>query len=393
MLEVHSSFRLMGGIAALLGKLEQAATPHGWHHMATAPTARGAWALLHPSSHTTHANPDTLTTLLDGLSIDCLMAAARHQDTLRQMGCRTLGELRQLPRTGIAQRFGQALLLELDQAYGLQKEAFDWLTLPDTFEATHDLPHPTDNAPALLEHLKTMLDEAESWLRARQAGATSMRLTCHPEQLWRKPGAPQVIELHTAHPTRSRNQWMQLFEVHFTQNSLAAAAASLHLGVQQSLPMATESRSWLPDPQQTHTQLLACMARLSARLGADAISRAQACADHRMERMQSWNTSLDTPRTRTLPPPGQAALQPCWLLQEPAPLSISGQRPQFQGALTLLTRPWRVETGWWDDAKSDTKDYFIAHSPQAGLVCVYRQRTQTYAAERAPQWFLHGFYG
>ena len=58
------------------------------------------------------------------------------RDTLAQLGCRTLGELRALPRGGLTRRFGPALVEALDQAYGLRSPVFSWVTLPQTFCAT-----------------------------------------------------------------------------------------------------------------------------------------------------------------------------------------------------------------------------------------------------------------
>jgi protein ImuB len=89
---------------------------------------------------------------------------------------------------------------------------------------------------------------------------------------------------------------------------------------------------------------------------------------------------------------------PTWLLKEPLALHMRGNRPHYQGPLRLLVGPQRLETGWWLDESGQgdapaaglaVRDYFIAHSAQAGLLWIYRQRL---GASNAPQWFLQGLY-
>ncbi len=72
----------------------------------------------------------------------------------------------------------------------------------------------------------------------------------------------------------------------------------------------------------------------------------------------------------------------------------------IQGPLTLLAGPERLEAGWWSllsnaEAEAEAegeelalRDDYVAQSPHAGLLWVYRRRS---AGE--PAWFLQGVYG
>jgi protein ImuB len=93
-------------------------------------------------------------------------------------------------------------------------------------------------------------------------------------------------------------------------------------------------------------------------------------------------------------PPG--ALYPSWLLERPLRLVVQRHRPLYQGPLTLLVGPQRLESGWWDAnaagsaaAPAALRDYFIARSPQAGLLWVFRERLPQSAE---PGWYLHGLF-
>ena len=63
----------------------------------------------------------------------------------------------------------------------------------------------------------------------------------------------------------------------------------------------------------------------------------------------------------------QAGIWPTWLLPCPQRLAVRDQSLQYQGPLDLLAGPQRLEAGWLDGAPV-LRDYFIARSPQAGLV-------------------------
>jgi protein ImuB len=57
----------------------------------------------------------------------------------QRTGCRTWGQLRALPRGGVARRFGAALL-QAGQAYGERPEVCPWLALPEVFDMRLELP-------------------------------------------------------------------------------------------------------------------------------------------------------------------------------------------------------------------------------------------------------------
>jgi protein ImuB len=95
---------------------------------------------------------------------------------------------------------------------------------------------------------------------------------------------------------------------------------------------------------------------------------------------------------------GEGDLLPTWLLPQPQPLRLQGERPCYEGPLALLVGPQRLESSAWMALSQAVKpqpaeaavmrDYFIARSPQAGLLWIYRERRAD--AERS--WFLHGIF-
>lgn len=58
--------------------------------------------------------------------------------------------------------------MALDQAYGLRPEVYEWLTLPETFQARLELMSRVETAPALLFGARRLLIQMCGWLAARR---------------------------------------------------------------------------------------------------------------------------------------------------------------------------------------------------------------------------------
>jgi protein ImuB len=113
--------------------------------------------------------------------------------------------------------------------------------------------------------------------------------------------------------------------------------------------------------------------------------------------MQAWRPANQGPvHVKVLAWPRHLLPHPPWILREPQRLAMRGERPLYLGPLRLLAGPERLESGWWSLAAGAEvegeelalRDYYLARSPQAGLLWVYRRRS---AGE--PAWFLQGIYG
>lgn len=400
LLEVRASERLFGGRRTLLQRLRQEARHLGVPTLACAPTALGALALMRQAQQdgvpATGCGERALPQRLDTLSIATLSAARPHLETLRALGCGTLGGLRTLPRGGLARRFGAELLAALDRAYGQRPDAFEWLALPERFDEALECPAAVEVGPGLLFGVSRLLQRLRAWLTARHRGVTA--LTLH----WRHDGRRHTeipdgaLTVRTAEPTQDTVYLSRLLAEHLARTPLAAPVRGLRLEAGGTEPMAGTSTSLLPDARERGEPLHRFMERLSARLGPHHVLRPHLVADHRPERMVCWLPASETPAHRPPALPDGLAWQPPWLLREPLRLAVRENRPQHHGPLTLLAGPERLETGWWPegqgrdehDGQTRLRDYYLAESPRAGLLWVYRLR-----GTDSPAWFLHGIHG
>ncbi|MCJ0763499.1 DNA polymerase Y family protein [Variovorax terrae] len=416
LLDISGSERLFGGQQRLLRRFLQSNLPDVRATWSQGATSLIALALLRLKRRQEPAPP----ALPAALPLDTLSAAREHLDTLARTGCRTWGELRALPRGGVARRFGAALLDALDAAWGERPERYPWLTLPEVFDLKLELPALATSTPELLWAAQRLLAQLQAWLRARQRGVLALELewTLDLRRLNGQPLPPhEQLLVRTTQPAQDMAHLRRLLGEHLARARLSAPASHLRLRSLETAPWAGASHGFLPEDNAPGDKLHQLVERLSARLGAHSVVVPQARADHRPERMQQWRPAQEmlprvavpdavqglAPAARPPPrrpagppPPGAAdALYPAWLLPEPLPLEVHQDRPHHGGApLRRLTRLYRVETGWWEAGRAARRDYFIARSDTAGLVWIYREHAPPGGLERAAsfRWYLQGLY-
>jgi protein ImuB len=420
LMEVQASLRLFGGWPALRARVEVQGRELGLAPPAWAPQALAALALARAGLPGT---PDAGPADIDPLPLTVLDAAVPHAALLAQTGCHTLGDLRRRPRGALARRFGAALLEALDQAHGLRPSVHAWVTVPDRFEARLELPWRVEQAEALVDGARRLLLPLQGWLTARQAGVRACRLRwLHDGLRPRDAGPGGELLWRTATPTRDIDHLQRLLAEHLAQVTLQAPVGELVLEAVEVQPLQPQAADWWADPARAEAEALQpVLERLAARLGPQRVLRPVLCQDHRPEAMVRWCPTTEVtevpeavelaqatapaaqrsrPR-RSAPAVGlQPAVgpQPGFLRPQPLRLAVRGHRPHYQGELQLLVGPQRVEGGWWDgearaaaaDPPPLSRDYWVAHSPRAGLLWVFC--TRPVAQQQEPAWYLHGHF-
>ena len=388
-LEVSCSERLFGGRRALLHTIGQAMDALAAMRRAQGATSLVALARLRQDGKLAP----------DQLPLHTLAAAGPHLATLERLGCRTWGHLRALPRAGLARRFGAELVAALDRAYGLQPEVYPWLVWPEVFDLRLELPMHVESAPALVFAAHRLLAQLQVWLRARQRGVLAFELMWQLDARRNLRDTEGAVRISTATPTLDMGHLQRLLGEHLARVSLEAPAVTLRLRTQETAPLAGATASLLPDELRPGDSWQQMLERLVARLGPQNVLQTQACADHRPEQMQQWRSAA-VPATAAAAQPGGVdrmnALYPSWLLATPLKLALRGDCPLYQGPLSLLAGPQRLEAGWWDAAQGAglaLRDYFIARSEQAGLLWIYRERPLAKRQQRDEvSWYLHGLF-
>ena len=395
LLEVEQSLRLFGGDEHVHELITTGGSELGVSRIAWAPTSLAAIACARVGIQDGFAQP--LGMLLDRLPFDCIDAVNAHGATLARLGCKTLADVRRLPRGGISRRFDSQLLLALDQAYGLRPESYAWSTLPETFAAKLELPGRVDNAIGLMFGARRLLLQMGGWLSARHCGVTAFTLAwCHDTMRAKDAGDGGEITIRTAQPTQNVEHLSRLLSENLSKVTLKAPAGDLMLSATEVTPIIEESRSLIPDDRATGESINLVLERIEARLGKKRVLRPVLQEDHRPEGMGRWlpmNAKRPTTKPRLVPGP-----QPTWILRNPLRLDVKDDRPLYQGPLQLLLGPERVEGGWWHRIKDAdgnlrslhvARDYWVALSQHAGALWIFQQRLST---DTKASWYLHGLF-
>jgi len=471
LLEVQASLRCFGGRARLLERLGASLQPLGHRvHLAIAPTASGAGLLARgamggvgtdePQAHRNTLGPrpaafapgvalrahaDTLQALrtqLDPLPLELLGPGREHWEALQGMGLRTLGDLRALPRAGLARRFGPELLLELDRARGDVPESQVWVELPSSFSQRIELFARADTTDQVLAGARLLLARLVAWAQGRHGRIARFTLAMHHEPRHRHDAttpAATELEIAPAEPALDLPHLQLLLAERLARLPMVAPALELSLRCDALVMGEPPNGELFPTRAGEQAGLARLIERLQARLGREQVRGLESVADHRPERATRCD-ALDPARWARIAAQGrqvvaathggearsgtpgrmaQAAAwgehlapltRPVWLWPEPLPLADLGGRPCLDGRpLQLLAGPERIESGWWDGALA-TRDYFIAAAADGTLAWIYRARLPLAAdpqadgsalptdpqeegvptPDRAAGWYLHG---
>lgn len=430
LMEVSTTLRLFGGLPRLLQRLLHEALPPLGHRAvpACAPTALGAallacWASgdpwqqapnspqspqlmpSQPAAQVTQApclGPQAtrlpaLRALLDTAPAALLWPqGAPALELLEGLGVRTLGELRALPRDGVARRLGPAVLAVLDRARGDAPDPQDWVTPPERLAEQLELHARADTTEPLQHAASLLLARLVTWARARQGRVQRCVLALRHEPRHRAADTvPEFtpVEIALAEPAADAAHLQGLLRERLARLELPAPVTSLELRCDELVHAPPPDGELFPTRAAGQAGLARLLERLQARLGEDRVQRLEPADDHRPERAALTGPAASRPAFALpdTPRAGARLTRPAWLLPEPQPLQERGPHPCLAGQpLRLLAGPERIESGWWDDALA-ARDYFVAQTPDGALAWIYRSRLP---AEGAPAgWFLQGWFG
>jgi protein ImuB len=387
LLEVQGSLRLFGGIDALLRRAAADLEARGERAaLAAAPTPRAASWLARAAHGTVIESAATLAGALGRLPLGVTGWPARTLEECTRLGLATLGELRRLPREGLARRFEPAVLGELDEAFGQRPAPRRRHVAPERYEERLEPGAELTSVAALEPWCGRLLERLAEFLKVRDAGVAALAFTLvHRDQ------KPTCVRLGRALPAADATEWRGLLAERLGRLQLPAPVRALVLRSAVAVPLAGASGE-LPGLGSAGpgSSAFLLLDRLRARLGEAAVSGLCLVPEHRPEAAFRHVRPEFAPR-RAAPeaaPALPAAPRPLWLLRAPEPLALPADLPRHGGALALESGPERIESGWWDGAPV-ARDYYVARTAHGVRLWIYRNR----GAHGARRWFLHGVFG
>jgi protein ImuB len=397
----------------------------GYHiQLALAGTVGAAWALAHAATVSLVKTGDE-EAALSSLPVVMLRLPSAVLERLEALGLWTIGDLLRLPRETLASRFGVILPERLDQALGLLPETFVCQRLPEPLAAFREWEVPIDDRGALAFVCRKMLRELLAMAERQGMGIQELegKLQTEAETGTETATDPVTITIRLVEPTREEEHLAQLVELQLERQTWSGGVVAVRFTALRLGRLEQVQGCWFGDEPQAKSSRAfnALVDRLSSRLEASAVLRAEVIADSQPEhtvRLVPWTSegqSAKEPKStggRIANPsyigtsqgrsqkepftldPEQSRGRPIRLLGMPQPIDVSSivpDGPPFRMTLQrqdcLVVRAWgpeRIATGWWR-AQDVQRDYYRVEWDDGTQVWVYRD-------QRTGRWFLHGFF-
>ena len=296
------------------------------------------------------------------------------------------------PGAGAALRHSRCCSSSLDLAYGQrQRKRIDWCEAPSRFEARRELAWRSDNAMALLQEAEPLAaaPPACGWLPAMPAAhsiqsALAARRDARPRHRprWRtgagkQPGASPICAVGSA----------------CSPNICSACrcrrrSASCSCCIEQFRGPCQKAKRQ-PAGRRRRDRRPPCRGREPGRAAHAAVgatrsrgrcARCRPKADHRPEhqqRWQAWQAGAQVSAAGRAAARGRRRLwpQPSWLLEPAAAPGRLARAAALPGPADPAGRPAARRERLVGRQPPASRDYYLAHSRQAGLLWLYRERS------------------
>lgn len=432
-----------GGEAEVIAAARRWLERFGWSaRMAIADTVAASWGVAHHGDLAISSSPvGGGEPVIDRLPVRALRIDHEVARQLDRLGIETIGQLRQLPRGGLATRLGPDLIRRVDQMLGQVSEPLAMHHTEPEDAAVCELEYPTTDQSILSHRIGLLIDQVATRLAARVRGA--LRLVCQLELLENRPS--ERIEVGLFAPTADAAHLKRLMLTALENRSLAAMVQRIHVSVELGGPLKLyqtnlfdESRSGGLTGAAGRQAFARMIETVAMRLGGDAVLGVER-TDHprpesayrlrplagRADRgghgrsgsgridsrmVASKSLPIKAPRrSQAAPPlgpvPDDPLRRPLSLLTVPRPIQVEASRrdgvltsirieePEMRSAARVhrVLRCWgpeRIETrgaiaGW------ERRDYYRVEIEGGGWLWLFRQG---FAGE-SPEWKLHGRFG
>ncbi len=365
LLEVSSCLRLHRGLPNLLAQLRCGLGEMGYaSSLACALTPHAAWLLALAGTDAVIREQARLEKIVGALPVRLLTQPEEAIAGLEMIGAHTLGDCLRLPRAGLARRFGQGLLDEVDRTLGRLPEPREFFVPPPSFERRLELPALVHEAEGLGFAARRLLPELEGYLSLRQAGVQEFELVCRHEDV-----PDTVVKLGFVQPTRSLARMQLLLRETLASTQLPAPVHTIALKATRILAQEVSNHDLFDEhTEEGDGELL--LERLRIRLGREAVSGISPAADHRPELAWKYCEAGEAVESSC------GLTRPLWLL--PTPLRCEEDR------FVSREGPERIESGWWDGMDM-ARDYYVAQHRNGSRLWVYRDRS-------SGEWYVHGLF-
>ncbi|MEY4952261.1 MAG: hypothetical protein RL299_685, partial [Pseudomonadota bacterium] len=285
LVDVTGVAHLYGGEEALLADAAHRLTARGLTaRLALTSTAGAAWALSHYGPEQAIHHPGDS---LDELPVAALRLDPAVQLVLRRLGLKRVGELSGVARDALARRFRTVRapaanpLVRLDQLLGRVPEPLLPVLAKPVPLVQRRLAEPIRHRSLLDRVVEDLAEDLVRLLEGAGQGARRIELA-----LWKVDGEVLLRKLELAEASREAAHLVRLFAARLDDLDAGFGIELARLAAPWCQPLAPSQRDLDAAAEVHGTSLAACIDRLSVRLGAAAVRRAELYPSHWPERAQ-----------------------------------------------------------------------------------------------------------
>ena len=371
LLEVSQCLKLFGGSKHLHERLiefitsQQHTVAYGLAH-----TAAGAW-LLSYQSHPINGQENRTLFLarLNQVSLDTLY---EHKDSVKQLknaGFRRLGDIAKQIKNAhlhsLTRRLKPEFIQTIQSIFDIDSD-FEQATLfqrprplyePESFfKETIEFDYPVAQADQLKPAVEDLLKQLEHYLvqRQRECQHIQWRLkNIYKEQ--------ESLEVHCDYPQSRGHLFYDLTCIKLDNQALPFEVDSLTLICKRYTTIESRAQALNLDntktTQASHENFGLTALKLRMYLGENAVFKVH-YEDNHVPETSNGTLPLSEKANQSLPSLQQRAIRPTWLFHSPKAISVSNRGLYWHGVLTLLSKPERIETRWWNQTVA--RDYYLA---------------------------------
>ncbi|RBP12317.1 protein ImuB [Roseiarcus fermentans] len=423
MLDISGVAHLFGGEAGLIEDARGRLAAQGLTVLAgVGSNPRAAWALARFSAQ--KVAPDDLTEkafakLFHDLPLAALGLDPKTVADMARAGLRRIGDVAMRPRAPITARFGPLPVARLDELRGLARSSIAPRFPPPDFLAERRFASPIATLAAIELSLRKLADDLVVLLERQAKGARRVELS-----LYRVDGAVRRVAVGASRPVNEARAIVRLFAERLASPEEDAIDAGFGVDLMRLACLVAEplapSQSEIERAHEAERAraLSQLIDRLSARLGARAVTRREPVEAHLPERAEAATPAIagegrgggillplaggGDRRSGSDEGESAAPSRPLRLFVRPEPIEAMAEVPdgpplRFRWRRVLhdvaaIEGPERIAPPWWRRDGGPTRDYFRAEDSQGRRFWLYREGLLGRETQRA-KWFMHGVFG
>lgn len=393
-LDISGCTHLWGGEGPYFKTIIQSLKAKGFDvRGAIADTIGAAWAnARYGKIHPIINSGEQLNALLL-LSPAALRLSTPTLDRLRALGLYRISNIVRIQRSALRRRFGEEILLRLDQAFGEREEMITSVVPAETFEERLPCLEPIRTAGGIEIALNRLLETLCLRLQKNGKGLRGAVF-----KGYRVDGKIEQISIGTSRASANVTHLFRLLAEKISTMQPDLGFELFSLGAPKVEDVNVEQATlWETTRELEKSGLPELIDRIiNVVVEKNAVRRYLPNAHYWPERSMREAVSIQEKSDGIWP---EAEEMPVFVLQQPQAIEVTAAMPdyppmhfKYRSRLYTITKadgPERIANEWWLDA-APYRDYYALEDNKGARYWVYSSGDDTGSPGR--QWFIHGFF-